>query len=211
MRVALCLLLFLAPAWSQAQDVCARAQGIIAQSSLVPAVRWHTDWDSFVESKPTDRPFEVQAFSSSHLAEADAVVTVVSCKMRTAERINASHYDDGSDTPPAGVESSCDEVHRAFLDEAYETVPAQLQVIARDRWVVKEEELTFMGPKWLEPWPFVPVRRQDDGGIELHTRALYAPHAWWLPMPERFLGNYYCHLIAPEYLEALVTGKASLD
>jgi hypothetical protein len=25
-------------------------------------------------------------------------------------------------------------------------------------------------------------------------------------MPERFLGNYYCHLIAPDYLRALVRG-----
>lgn len=206
---ALIILVLLLPEVSQAQGVCVRAQGVIAETSVVPAVRLHTDWDEFVESKPSDQPFEVQEFHSSHLPGLG--ITVVSCKMRTAERINASHYDDGSDTPPAGVESSCDQVHRAFLDEIYARVPEGQRVIPREQWLVIEEEMTFMGPNWLEPWPFVPVERQEDGRLALHTRALYAPHAWWIPMPARFLGNYYCHLAAPEFLEALVTGKASLD
>lgn len=206
---ALILLALVLPAVSLAQDVCVRAQGIIAETSVVPAVRLHTDWEAFVESKPTDQPFEVQEFHSSHLPGGD--ITVVSCKMRTAERINASHYDDGSDAPPAGVESSCDQVHRTFLDEVYAKVPADQQAVPRDSWLVMEEELTFMGPSWLEPWPFVPVQRQDDGRLALHTRALYAPHAWWIPMPARFLGNYYCHLAAPSYIEALVRGEQAVS
>lgn len=99
MRIALTLAALL-PALGQAQEICARAQGMIAETSLVPAVQVHTDWEACVESKPTDQPFELHEFHSSHLAQEGAPVTVVSCKMRTAERINAVHGDDGSHTPP---------------------------------------------------------------------------------------------------------------
>lgn len=199
-----CLLL---PMVGQAQEVCVKAQRVIAQTSLTPAVVVHGDWDAFVASKPTDQPFEVQQFFSSHLPGENPPDTVVSCKMRTAERINASHYDDGSDSPPAGAESSCDAVHRDMLDEVYRQVPPGDQLIPRERWRVAEEELTFMGPQWLEPWPFVPLTRLADERLQLNTRALYVPYAWWIPMPERFLGNYYCHLAAPSYLESLVRGQ----
>lgn len=211
MRALLALACLLVPLASQSQEICARAQGIIAQTSLAPAVNVHDTWDAFVESKPGDQPFEVEQFFSSHRPGSDEQPTVVSCKMRTAERINTSHYDDGSDTPPAGTESSCDAVHRAFLEEVYRQVPDEQQKIALDRWQVMEEELTYIGPKWLQPWPFVPVVRRDDGRLQLHTRALYVPYAWWIPMPDRFLGNYYCHLVAPDYLRALVTGASVIE
>ncbi len=79
--------------------------------------------------------------------------------------------------------------------------------MARESWDVHEEDMKFIGPSWLDPWPFAPVAAGEGGRPQLHTRALYAPYSWWMPMPERFLGNYYCHLAAPSYIESLVRGE----
>jgi hypothetical protein len=191
-------------------DFCAWAQGVIAETSLVPVVEVPADRQEFVESKALDDPFTVQQFADVPAPAAPELLTVVSCKMRTAERINSAHpQEDGSDSPVAGRESSCDEVHRQMLDQALQQVPADRRQAAADRWVVDEEELTFMGPQWLEPWPFVPVTEDQQGLWHLRTRVLYVPYAWWLPMPERFLGNYYCHLVSPAYLDALVNSELS--
>ena len=189
-------------------DFCAWAQGVIAETSLVPAVVVPADRQAFIDSKALDDPFTVQQFADVPAAAAPDLLTVVSCKMRTPERINSAHaMEDGSDSPVAGRESSCDEVHRQMLAQALEQVPADRRQAAADRWVVEEEELTFMGPQWLEPWPFIPVTTDEKGLWHLRTRALYVPYAWWIPMPGRFLGNYYCHLASPAYLDALIGGE----
>ena len=185
-------------------EFCAWAQQVIAQTEEMPVVEVHTSRETFIESKAFDQPFTVQQYWSSPVG-GDGMPTVVSCKMRTAERINAAHVEGAA--PVAGGDLSCDLLHEKMLDAAYAETPADARAMPRERWVVEEEELTFMGPRWLDPWPFQPLSRGEDGSLQLHTRALYVPMAWWIPMPERFLGNYYCHLIAPEYLRALVRGE----
>lgn len=206
-----CLLGFSPAGAGEGTDVefCAWAQGVIAETSLQPAVKTHNTWDAFVESKPSDQPFRVEQYLSSHLQGEKGMNTVISCKMRTAERINTAHVLEGSDSPPAGAESSCDAVHRAMLDRVYGNSASQDQAVERSQWVVAEEDLTFIGPKWVEPWPFVPLTPLADGRYQLNSRALYVPYSRWIPMPDRFLGNYYCHLVAPSYLEALVLGTVT--
>ena len=193
-------------------EFCAWAQGVIAETALVPEVNLHHDWDSFVDAKPTDQPFVIDQYFSSFLKGQDAAITTVSCKMRTAERINTVHSEeDGTDTPPAGIESSCDEIHRQVLDQVYAGLQPGEISIPQERWQVMEEDMKITGSSWVDPWPFESVRAGEGDRLQLHTRALYAPHAWWIPMPERFLGNYYCHLAAPSYIEALVRGDQTLN
>ena len=88
--------------------------------------------------------------------------------------------------------------------------PADL-AIAAEQLRVDPEETTFIGPMWLRPWPFQPLRRDEAGLLHLQSRALYVPFTWWIPMPDRFKGTYYCHLIAPDYLEAVLRGEVSPD
>jgi hypothetical protein len=190
-------------------DFCAWAQEVIASTSLQASVEVHSERESFIESKAFDHPFTVQQFSAVPVSPDSSLNTVTSCKMRTAERINNRHSVTAG-TPVAGPDTSCEEVHRRMLADALAAIPAGEQQVPADRWVVEEEELTFIGPRWLDPWPFVPVVAAEDGRLQLRTRALYVPHAWWIPMPERFLGNYYCHLVSPPYLEALIRGELSV-
>ena len=190
------------------ESVCIAAQSIIASTELRPQVVVYSDWEAFVESKPSDQPFTIHQYASAPLEGNPEINTVVSCKMRTSERINNAH--GSPEQPVAGPETSCDEVHRRLLADTLDGLPAGSLRVPAEQWVVQPEDTTFIGPRWLEPWPFVSVTRAADGKLHLHTRALYAPHSWWMPMPERFLGNYYCHLADPGYIRGLATGELAL-
>ena len=186
-------------------NFCARAQQIIAGTELVAQVQKPVDYDAFVQSKASDAPFAVQQFLSNPAASNPQLPRVLSCKMRTAERINALHAENAS-SPVAAGDTSCTEVHQAMIAQVSAGIPQSERALAPDSLVVEEEDTTYMGPMWLKPWPFEPISSGEGGKLHLHSRALYVPHAWWIPMPERFQGNYYCHLISPQYLEALLRG-----
>lgn len=189
------------------RDFCAGVQQSIAQTSLSAKVVEHSNYDSFVKSKATTSPLVVQQYFSRPLAGDLALATVVSCKMKTAERINEAQLASGDSAPVAGADQSCDAVHRDMLAAALRKIdPADL-ALQQDKIVVDEEALTFMGPMWLKPWPFEPLSRDESGRLHMQSKALYVPFAWWIPMPDRFKGTYYCHLIAPEFLEAVLRGE----
>lgn len=193
------------------EDYCSQAQQIIAATDLEPEVVLHDDYQAFVESKPTDQPFVIHRYNSAPVASNPEITTVVSCKLRTSERINTAHDNEGGAVPVAGAETSCDEVHRRVLAQIVAAVPQSARKLDLEDFVVESEDMKLIGPQWLEPWPFKPITVDENDLYHLHTRALYAPHAWWIPMPERFMGNYYCHLASPEYLEALVRGTARFE
>ena len=188
-------------------DFCAGAQQILAQTGAVARVVTHSDYEAFVKSKPTASPLTVQQYSSTHLQGDNVMATVVSCKMKTAERINTAHAAAGGEAPIAGEDQSCELLHQKMLTGLLEKIPAQELAISTDKLVVDDEELTYIGPMWLKPWPFQPLSRDEAGRLHIHSRALYVPFSWWIPMPDRFKGTYYCHLIAPGYLDAVLRGN----
>jgi hypothetical protein len=130
--------------------------------------------------------------------------------MKTAERIN-SYYpvESPEDAPTAAGDRSCDVVQRVVLAEVLNTIPRAELVVSPDTLRVDPEEMTFIGPMWLKPWPFSPLSRDDEGLLHLHSRALYVPFSWWIPMPDRFKGTYYCHLVAPDFLKAVLRGEVA--
>jgi hypothetical protein len=193
-------------AGDESGDYCVRAQQIIADTDLVARLNVHTDYDGFVESKALADPLTVQQYFSNPSPGADGMQTVLSCKMKTAERINAANPVAEGTSPPAGVDSSCQAIHQAWLDRMVQQIPGEQLQLSPEKLEVDEEDLTFMGPMWLRPWPFEPLYRGDDGKLHIRSRALYVPYSWWIPMPDRFKGTYYCHLISPLYLEALLRG-----
>lgn len=208
------ILVLLLPAAALAENgedsvFCAWAQQLIAGTSLIADVETQTDYDSFVASKARSEPLTVQQFWSNPVDSADgmAMARVVSCKMKTAERINYSYSAESpGGIPAAAGNQSCDVVQRAVLAEVLNGIPHAELVVPADTLRVEPEEQTFIGPMWLKPWPFQPLSRDEDGLILLHSRALYVPFSWWVPAPDRFKGTYYCHLVAPDFLEAVLRG-----
>lgn len=186
---------------------CAWAQQVIADTNLAANVVTHTSYDDFVLSKASDSPLTVQQYWSNPAPGSDNLMRVVSCKMKTAERINAASQESANgDSPVAAGDQSCAAVQREVLTNILNGIPRKELAIPADTLRVDEEESTFIGPMWLKPWPFEPLYRDDAGLLHMRSRALYVPFSWWIPMPDRFKGTYYCHLIAPDYLEAVLRG-----
>jgi len=183
---------------------CAWAQQVAAGTALTANVVTHAVFDDFVKSKASYSPFTVQQYWSNPVAGPDGLARVVSCKMSTAERINHAHQ---ADAPVAAGDESCDKVHREVLTALLNTIPRDALAVPADSLRVDQEERTYIGPMWLRPWPFQPLSRDAAGLLHIHSRALYVPFAWWIPMPDRFKGAHYCHLIAPDFLEAVLRGE----
>ena len=190
---------------------CGLAQQIIAQTELEAAIEIPADYDSFVKSKSQAHPLVVQQYSSNPAANAKDLHKVISCKMKTAERINAAREEAGIPGDAAMGDLGCEAIHTRMLRTLRDSIPAGELSLQATELVVDDEELTYMGPMWLKPWPFKPVVRDEEGRLHLQTRALYVPFAWWIPMPERFKGTYYCHLAHPAYLEALLRGEVVVE
>ena len=207
-RQSLCLLAFslLLPT-AQADETlnsnyCAIAQQVIARSAVQPVVQVPGSYDAFVASKASDTPFVVQQYLSNPVPGNDNLQRTLSCKMRTAERIN-SIQGEGL----ALGDRDCARVHWNMLLRVAATIPDDELKGTLEDIVIADDLDTYMGPSWLQPWPFDAATRTTDNRPQLRSRALFVGQLWWLPMPKRFKGNHYCHLVAPDYLALLMRGE----
>ncbi|MEH6580331.1 MAG: hypothetical protein V7754_00240 [Halioglobus sp.] len=187
-------------------NLCADAQVLIAQTDVVPRNNLHQSYEDFVESKAATFPLETQQFYSNPEPGDANRYRVVSCKMRTAGSIAAA-YTAAGQTVVTGEDRSCDFLAQRMLNQIGENIDSAKALIKAATVVVDEEELTFMGPMWLDPWPFQSAYLDDTGVLHLKSRALYVPWSIFIPAPAAFKGVYYCHLPAPEYVEALLLGR----
>lgn len=201
LTVCLPLQLLLSPL-AFAGEFCGSAQQWIAQTDMQAEVVVYTDHQAFVESKAAIEPLTVPQFFSNPEGTA-GIPRVVSCKMKTAEQINAVYGTDGA---VAGSSQSCETVLSRLLETRFAQSAGQPTKLGRNDFVIDEEDSTFIGPMWLDPWPFQPVTVDEEGFVHLLSRSLYVPDAWYIPMPDRFKGVYYCHIISPVYLDALISG-----
>ena len=191
------------------QNFCRQAQQVIAGTELVAELHLHEDMGSFVKSRVGDMPLTVHAFFSNP-APGSELPRTLSCKMRTAGRINATLATPGKPTPTTG-ETDCAFVHRRMVERVAADIAPSARKIDPASILYAEDDTTWTGPGWLEPWPWHAAGFNNTGNLTLRARALYAPDAWWLPMPDAFKGNYYCHLVAPGYLEALIRGDLTVS
>jgi hypothetical protein len=182
---------------------CASAQSLIARTDARAKNILHDSYEVFVESKARPFPLETQQFYSSPAPGDTNLDTVVSCKMRTAGSI-ADAYSTAGESVIVGEDQSCDFLTAHMLEKMRESFPPDDDGLTDRPFVVEKEELTFMGPMWLDPWPFQSAYRDDSGVIHLKSRALYVPWSIFIPAPAAFKGVYYCHLPTPAYLKALL-------
>ena len=188
---------------------CAEAQIVVADSRVQATNIVYTSRTEFVLSKPQVQPLITRQYVT-YDEDADGLYPkMVACKLKTADHIN-TEYGAGS----AGPEQTCRELQLAVLNQVYAGIPGyERQLIAFNQnteVIVEPDRVMPTGEKWLEA--FTPVWLDDDGRLRLQARALRVD--WTDPqfatVPERFRGNHYCRLAAPEYLYRLITGKVNL-
>lgn len=214
---AVALLLAFSPLWisqASADDgedsvFCAWAQQQIAGTGLVADVITHTVYEDFVSSHPGDSPLTVQQYWSNPVPGPSGMSRVVSCKMLTAERINQALGESGTGgAPPAAGDQSCELINSQILANLLSRIPRDQLAVPLDLLRVDKEQMAYVAPMWLESWPFEPLSRDDEGVLHIHSRALFVPYSAQISGSDRLNGGYYCHLIAPDYLEAVLRGKA---
>jgi hypothetical protein len=192
-------------AWPLA-EFCSGAQQLVGSTALRATNVVHDEYEAFTLSKPKVRPLETEQY---HWYE-DAARTrlkMISCKMKTTDHLRAEYGDNA-----AGAEGLCAAVNQRGLATALTNLRrsrhGKLRYGGGRRFVFDAEELTNMGPEWLKSHE---IAWEDAQGV-LHIQSRAMRNDWldprYLNAEPKFRGTRYCHLIAPDYLQRLLTGAA---
>jgi hypothetical protein len=183
---------------TDADEFCVRAQKLIASTSLEAINTIHVDYQAYVKSKPHEDPLSTEQY---YYYGEDGVAQIVSCKMKSAGRIIMAHGEQA-----AGAPQDCRRINQQSFNEVYAVLEAHRQKLrfTRSDVVFEDDDSAYMGPRWLEPWPYPVATVEEDGKLHIRAKAMNIPFAWYIPMPDRFKGVHYCHLAAPAYLRQLL-------
>jgi hypothetical protein len=186
-------------------DYCATAQKMLAQSGITPINESHLNFESFVKSKPSTEPLTTHQFVHyvpvTVNGQEQAFPAIVSCKLKTAERINEKYPDAkaGPDLPCMSLlEKEVNVVLKSLSPESM-AYPAEMVIFADD-------EMANQGRTWLAPWPYAVAWTEADQ-LTWQSKAMLIPYTWWNPMPARFLGTHYCHLPTQQYIRGVLSGE----
>jgi hypothetical protein len=188
-------------------EFCSDAQQLIASTTLRANNIVHTGYEAFVLSKPKARPLETEQYHWYEDA-AHTQLKMISCKMKTTDHLRTEYGDDA-----AGSEGVCAAVNQRSLAVALQELRGSrrgsLRYTAGKNIVFDAEELTNIGPEWLK---LHEIAWEDAAGA-LHVQSRAMRNDWldprYLGSPPQFRGTRYCHLIAPEYLQRLLTGEVT--
>lgn len=190
------------------ETFCQRAQQLMVGSQLVSSNVVHQDFEAYVDSKASSAPLITHQYVNRWLDEATevSIPVSVSCKLKTAERINHDFADKiGSDVSLRAItERSCQFINQQTLQRVLKHNSAISAAEANSKFVFDEDDNKFIGPFWLRPWPYQVAYQDDMGVTHIRSKALHVEYSAFIPMPASFKGVHYCHLISPEYLSALL-------
>lgn len=190
-------------------EFCSAAQAITSGSSIRGTNVVHSDYEEFVLSKAVIRPLRTEQYHW-YEDEAKTRLKMISCKMKTADHFRTEYGAD-----QAGEERSCADVNRQTIDQVLgamsKTERRRLLFDHGRNIVLDPDELTNMGPVWLEPYAMSYVG--TDGALHIMSKAMR--NDWlderYFQAPPKFRGTRYCHLIAPEYLARVLRGEVRLS
>jgi hypothetical protein len=193
---------------SQNADFCRVAQTKISNTTLAIENIIYKDFESFKLSKPVGKPLTTAQFvvMGKHPKTGAEYPQQISCKMKTADSI--IKYN-GAGT--AGADGDCKAIQQGIIDTALANLSAtDKQLALKNRaGVVKaaDDVVVWIGPRWLEPWPWPSASQTEAGKIAITSKALFVKDSAVIPMPDRFKGTHYCHLATPEYVRLLAIGE----
>lgn len=184
-------------------DTCAIAQKEFAGAGLPFEVVMHPDFESFKLSKSSARPFVIHGFVQKEAST--GLPQRVSCKTKTADLLQETW---GADTATASGRS-CRDLNRGTVMAVWNSLDARQRARVTDppdRILLESDTNAYMGSRWITDYPF--VWRDEGGLLHIHAKALTVEWADWkfAWAPDRIRGVKYCHLIAPEYLRAIMLG-----
>jgi hypothetical protein len=214
---------------------CSRAQQIVASTPLTSWNIVHNELDTFANASsapyqgtnlgsyngtfaafPTGDQMPLitqQMISQRELTQAQWEYPImVSCKLKDAESINY-HFGAGS----AGTQRTCREVNQDTFASVYSSLTAVEQRSIRfqpSQIAYVADMMAASGPNWLYPLPylpriaFIPTTGPNAGKLVIRGFAIFVSRLEGSGnVGADKKGVYYCHLVAPEYARALITGQ----
>jgi len=202
--------------------ICKEAQQVIANTTLEST---NVVWDEFGVAGPPPTGFIAsdatpyagaetlplttqQYVTYGTYADGSEYPKIVSCKMKRYDALNRIY---GPGTAVAG--STC----RTIVEGTTLRVIASLtnketrQVVfdPDDEVVDDPDSNAFTGASWTNLALYIPANVDGAGVLHLRGRRLDVPENIVVPFPlgPAKKGVTYCHLPAPEYIRALVTGE----
>jgi hypothetical protein len=187
---------------------CEVAQYLISSTAQKPANVIHKDYESFKKSKTSIAPFEIHQF----VTYADAAGTQpmrISCKLKTVDHLVAQF----GATAAGPQQNTCKDLNHIMARNVYATMVLEGATDVKfplERIRLEPDDNHFMGSAWVSDYQS--LWGTPDGGMHLLAKTLHVPYTHWLWQfaPEKFRGVYYCHLVAPEYLRALMLGQVAV-
>jgi len=190
-----------------ADDFCVQAMRSLTGLSLPTKNVIHDgNIDAFIKSKATLEPLSTSQFHYHEAGEGGTRSLSVSCKSKSPDILLETF---GAAAFAGGVQSGdCRAINQDTLAKAASKLAPESLKVKPSSIVFDEDDTAYIGPFWLKPWPYV-VAYRDDKTLHIRSKSLYVPNAWWIPMPDRFKGTHYCHLISPGHATDLLTGFSS--
>ncbi len=184
-------------------NFCALTQQEISSTNLVSTNIVHDVWKNFTASKAFVDEEKLETHQHNYyetLPDSDEqYMKIISCKVKSADRINMFRGDDA-----AGEQKSCQTIHENTVNK----VLSRITLMDPPEVVFDEDDTAMMGPNWLAPWPYDVAYKDEAGALHFRGKGMMISYSKLNPMPDQFLGVHYCHLAAPDYIEALLMGRA---
>lgn len=175
--------------------------------NTVPAQNMvHPDYQSFVLSKASVDPLRNEQFTTTG---EDGLPRMVSCKFKSPDHIQEVYGEDKVNSEA----KTC----AAINQENVAAVLASLSLDENERRVFSDEQIVFeedisvmTGQSWTQPFTF--VYRGGEGDLHIQSKRMQIDwgNLLFKMAPDRFRGNLYCHLIAPEFAKALILGEVDV-
>ena len=182
---------------------CIAAQYLLADTTQNAQIEIHSDFESFKKSKTSIAPLTIHQYVQ-YAADDSRRPLRISCKLATVD-----HLQSAFGAAAAGPQHSCQDLNHLMVDQVFAALTTEEHARVKlppESFSFEPDLNTVLGSKWVADYQY--IWQDADGSVHLLAKALHVPYQHWLWRfaPERFRGVYYCHLVAPEYLRAIMLG-----
>lgn len=199
LRSSACCCLLWTPISASAADwppdtFCQNVQRVTAETSVKAELVIHPTSGAYRASKPSIEPVIIHQYFTN---DATGRPKMISCKVKTVDHLVATY---GSSA--AGRQGTCEQVTRSIMDQALATAGP-----GAPKLIVEPEQQVYTGSSYLGPFEL--LTQDATGALHVNTRFMRVDwEDWrWYVMPDRLRGHLYCHIIAPEYLDRVLSGE----